>query len=273
MRLSAVSLLAVLAAAPALAQTATPSPDATLWGSVSKGAAGELQLYLGQYPTGQYAAQAKAALAALKTAPASGSKAPAKAAAPAATASAATPPVNLKPGWLVEVRAVHQQPDQQTGQVSVNSPWVPDPVPLSITPMPGPDFDVAKLAAANPGAGSLPAIAGSAKLLVKTAGQWGIGTDVKWTKTGPCTVTMDVQGNRVIDSTTDQAKWMPGSGDSSFSAAVSLTPGTYDVAWTMVCQSNSSLPSQDAALSVLLAPPGGALATPTSGEFVYQPNK
>jgi hypothetical protein len=56
MRLSAISFLAVLAAAPALAQAAAPSPDATLWGSVSKGAAGELQLYLGQYPTGQYAA-------------------------------------------------------------------------------------------------------------------------------------------------------------------------------------------------------------------------
>lgn len=262
MRLSAVSFLAVLAAAPALAQTA--SPDATLWGSASKGAAGELQLYLGQYPTGQYAAQAKAALAALNAPPTAGSK---------ATASTATTSANLKPGWLVEVRAIHQQPDQQTGQVTVTSPWVPDPVPLSITPLQGPDFDVAKLAAANPGAGTLPAIAGSAKLLVQQAGQWGIGTDIKWTKLGPCTVTVSVQGNQVINSTTAQANYAPGDGNSSYSAAVSLTPGTYDVAWTMVCQPNSTLPGQDAALSVLVAPPGGALAAPTPGEFVYQPTK
>lgn len=268
MRLSAVSFLAGLAAAPALAQAATPSPDATLWGSVSKGAAGEMQLYLGQYPTGQYAAQAKAALAALNASPAAGSKAPTD---PAASASTATTPANLKPGWLVEVRAIHQQPDQQTGQVSVTSPWVPDPVPLSITPLPGPDFDVAKLAAANPGAGSLPAIAGSAKLLVQKAGQWGIGTDIKWTKIGPCTVTVTVQGNQVINSTTAQANYAPGDGNSSYSAAVSLTPGTYNVAWTMVCQPNSTLPGQDAALSILLAPPDGALAAPTPGEFVYQP--
>jgi hypothetical protein len=272
MRLSAVSFLAVLAAAPALAQAATPSPDATLWGSASKGAAGELQLYLAQFPAGQYAGEAKAALAALNASPAAGG-ASANVAAPAAATSAATTPANLKPGWLVEVRAIHQQPDQQTGQVTVTSPWVPDPVPLSITPLQGPDFDVAKLAAANPGAGSLPAIAGSAKLLVQQAGQWGIGTDIKWTKLGPCTVTVTVQGNQVINSTTAQANYAPGDGNSSYSAAVSLTPGTYDVAWTMVCQPNSTLPGQDAALSILVAPPGGALAAPTPGEFVYQPTK
>lgn len=132
--------------------------------------------------------------------------------------------------------------------------------------------DVAKLAAATPGAGSLPAIAGSAKFLVKEAGQWGIGADVKWTKLGPCTVTVSVQGNQVINSTTRQANYAPGDGNSAYSAAVSLTPGTYNVAWTLVCQTNSTLLGQDAALSVLVAPPGGALAAPTPGEFVYQPN-
>ena len=275
MRLSSISALAVLVAAPAFAQSAAPSPDAVLWASASKGAAGELQLYLGQYPHGQFASHAKAALAALDASPAA-SPAPATKAAPSSAASkppkptpspVVSKPANLKPGWLVEVRATHQQANSN-GQT-----WVPDPVPLSLKPQPGPVFNVADLARNNPGAGPLPALAGSAKWLVKKAGQWGIGTDIKWHNTGPCTATVTVQGNRVIKSTTNQVSYAPGSGDTSFSAALSLTPGVYDVAWTLVCQPNSTLPGKDATLSLLVAPPQGALAVPTAGAFDYQPNK
>lgn len=269
MRLSSISALAVLVAAPAFAQSAAPSPDAALWASASKGAAGELQLYLGQYPHGQFVSQATAALAALNAGPAA-SPAPAKAASkpPKPTPNpAVSKPANLKPGWLVEVRATHQQADS-SGQT-----WLPDPVALSLKPQPGPVFNVADLARGIPGAGTLPAIAGSAKWLVKKAGQWGIGTDIKWHNTGPCTATVTVQGNRVIKSTTNQVSYAPGSGDTSFSAALSLTPGVYDVAWTLVCQPNSTLPGKDATLSLLVAPPQGALAAPTAGAFDYQPNK
>ena len=275
MRLSSISALAVLIAAPAFAQSAAPSPDAALWTSASKGAAGELQLYLGQYPHGQFAGQAKAALAALDVRPAA-SPAPATKGASSSAASkppkptpspVVSKPANLKPGWLVEVRATHQQANS-SGQT-----WVPDPVALSIKPQPGPVFNVADLARNIPSAGPLPAIAGSAKWLVKKAGQWGIGTDIKWHNTGPCKATVTVQGNRVIKSTTNQASYAPGSGDTSFSAALSLTPGIYDVAWTLVCQPGSYLPGKDATLSLLIAPPQGALANPASGAFGYQSNK
>jgi hypothetical protein len=269
MRLSSASIfaLAALVAAPALAQTA--SPDATLWDSASKGAAGELQLYLGQYPSGQFAAQAKAALAALNAAPAAGTT-------PANTAAAVSAPSTapgLKAGWLVEVRATHQQPDSN-GQISSLTPWVPDPIALSIRPLQGPDFDIAKLAQDNPAAGILPAAAGSAKFLVQQAGQWGIGADIKWTKTGPCTVTVNVQGNQVINSTTNQVNYFPGSGDASYSDALSLTPGTYDVAWTLVCQhvNGDNFPDADVELSMRVAPPDGALSAPAPGQFVYQPS-
>ena len=275
MRLSSISALAVLIAAPAFAQSAAPSPDAALWTSASKGAAGELQLYLGQYPHGQFAGQAKAALAALDVRPAA-SPAPATKGASSSAASkppkptpspVVSKPANLKPGWLVEVRATHQQANS-SGQT-----WVPDPVALSIKPQPGPVFNVADLARNIPSAGPLPAIAGSAKWLVKKAGQWGIGTDIKWHNTGPCKATVTVQGNRVIKSTTNQVSYAPGSGDTSFSAALSLTPGLYDVAWTLVCQPGSYLPGKDATLSLLIAPPQGALANPPSGAFGYQSNK
>lgn len=281
MRLSSISTLAVLVAAPAFAQSAAPSPDAVLWASASKGAAGELQLYLGQYPHGQFASQAKAALAALnghptaspaspsttKAVPSSGASKPPK----PAPSPAVSKPTNLKPGWLVEVRATHRQ------ATSSGQNWVPDPVALALKPQPGPVFNIADLARNIPGAGPLPAIAGSAKWLVKQAGQWGIGTDIKWHNTGPCTATVTVQGNRVIKSTTNQASYAPGSGDTSFSAALSLTPGVYDVAWSLVCQPNGTLggnlPGKDATLSLLVAPPQGALANPAPGEFVYQPTK
>ena len=275
MRLSSISALAVLIAAPAFAQSAAPSPDAALWTSASKGAAGELQLYLGQYPHGQFASQATAALAALNASPAASPASATKAVPSSAASKPPTPtpssvvskPANLKPGWLVEVRATHQQANS-SGQT-----WLPDPVALSIKPQPGPVFNIADLARNIPAAGQLPAIAGSAKWLVKKAGQWGIGTDIKWHNTGPCKATVTVQGNRVIKSTTNQASYAPGSGDTSFSAALSLTPGIYDVAWTLVCQPNSNLPGKDATLSLLVAPPQGALAAPTPGAFGYQPNK
>ncbi len=276
MRLSSISALAVLIAAPAFAQSAAPSPDAALWASASKGAAGELQLYLGQYPHGQFVSHAKAALAALNSRPAA-SPAPGSEKASLSPATSKPPKpapspaisklANLKPGWLVEVRATHQQANS-SGQT-----WLPDPVALSIKPQPGPVFNIADLARNIPAAGQLPAIAGSAKWLVKKAGQWGIGTDIKWHNTGPCKATVTVQGNRVIKSITNQASYAPGSGDTSFSAALSLTPGVYGVAWTLVCQPNSNLPGKDATLSLLVAPPQGALANPTPGEFVYQPNK
>lgn len=277
MRLSSISALAVLIAAPAFAQSAAPSPDAALWASASKGAAGELQLYLGQYPHGQFAGQAKAALAALNGRLAA-SPAPTPTAKAVPSSAASKPPkpapspvvsksANLKPGWLVEVRATHQQANS-SGQT-----WVPDSVPLSLKPQPGPVFNVADLARNIPGAGPLPAIAGSAKWLIKKAGQWGIGTDIKWHNIGPCKTTVAVQGNRVIKSTTNQVNYRPGSGDTSFSAALSLTPGVYDVAWTLVCRPGSYLPGKDATLSLLVAPPQGALAAPTPGAFVYQPNK
>ncbi|MDD2859672.1 MAG: hypothetical protein PHI71_01215 [Acidiphilium sp.] len=267
MRLSSISLLAVLIAVPAFAQSAAPSPDATLWASASKSAAGALQLYLGQYPHGQFAGQAKAALAALNAGPAA-SPAPATKTAPS---PAVSKPANLKPGWLVEVRVMHRQ------ATSSGHTWLPDPVALALKPQPGPVFNVADLARGIPGAGPLPAIAGSAKWLVKKAGQWGIGTDIKWHNTGPCTATVTVQGNRVIKSTTNQVSYAPGSGDTSFSAALSLTPGVYDVAWALICQPNGTLggnlPGKDATLSLLVAPPQGALAAPAPGAFVYQPNK
>lgn len=273
MRLSSISAVAVFVAAPAFAQSATPSPDAAMWASASKGAAQELQLYLGQYPHGRFADQARAALAALNGRPAI-LPAPTAGAAPSSATSkpskpapspAVSKPANLKPGWLVEVRATHQQ------ATSSGQTWRPDPVALSLKPQPGPVFNIATLAQGIPGAGTLPAIAGSARWLVKKAGQWGIGTDIKWHNTGPCTATVTVQGNRVIKSTTNQASYAPGSGDTSFSAALSLTPGVYNVAWTLVCQPTSSyLPGKDATLSLLVAPPQGALEAPTAGEFVYQ---
>ena len=279
MRLSSISALAVLIAAPAFAQSAAPSPDAALWASASKGAAGELQLYLGQYPHGQFASQAKAALAALNASPAASSAPAAKKTSLSSAASkppkpAPSPTVsksaNLKPGWLVEVRATHRQ------ATSSGHTWLPDPVALALKPQPGPVFNVADLARGIPGAGPLPAIAGSAKWLVKKAGQWGIGTDIKRHNTGLCKVTVTVQGNRVIKSKT-KATYGPSSGETSFSAALSLTPGVYDVAWSLVCQPNGTLggnlPGKDATLSFLIAPPHGALANPTAGAFVYQPNK
>ena len=278
MRLCSISAVAVFVAAPAFAQSAAPSPDAALWASAAKGAAGELQLYLGQYPHGQFAGQAKAALTALNGRPAALPAPTARAAPSSATSKPSKPapsptvskPANLKPGWLVEVRATHQQ------ATSSGQTWLPDPVALSLKPQPGPVFNIATLAQGIPGAGTLPAIAGSAKWLVRKAGQWGIGTDIKWHNTGFCTATVTVQGNRVIKSKTP-ATYGASSGETSFSAALSLTPGVYNVAWTLVCQPQGTLggdlPGKDATLSLLVAPPQGALAAPTTGEFVYQPNK
>ena len=273
--LSMSALLIAAAASPSLAQTL--SPDATLWGSASKGAAGELQLYLGQYPTGGHAAQAKAALAALNAAPAAGGEAPATASPPAAQPPAlAAPPANLAPGWLVEVRAMHNmaldQDSQDSSGTSQSNSWQPDPVALSIKSEPGPDFDIAKLAAAVPGAGTLPAIAGSGKLVIKQAGQWGLGMRVQWTMIGPCHISFSVQGNKVIDTDTNQNTW-GGKGDNTFSNVLALTPGVYDVAWTLACQpAAQSQINPDAIATIMIAQPGQALEVPNAGMILHLPN-
>lgn len=264
MRLSSLSALAVLAAVPAFAQSA-PSPDATLWASASKGAAGDLQHYLRQYPTGHFASQAKAALAALSGSPSA--PVPAHSAA-SAVATAPKPPVNLTPGWLVETRAM-QAPENSSDPTT---PWIPSPVALAISPRLGPSFDIKNITASQPGAGPLPAIAGSAQMVVNQAGQWGLGAEVKWTKTGPCTVTLSVQGNQILNATTQQANYFAGSGDTTFSAAASLAPGKYDVAWTLVCQRAEGSISPDATLTLLVAPPGGVLSKPANGVFMHPPH-
>ena len=263
-------LLAAAPLLPAFAQSAPASPDATLWGSTSKGAAGELQLYLGQYPNGQFASQAKAALAALAAPGAAAAAAPV----PAAQTTQA-PPANLVPGWMIEIRAMHKTGQQGSDQSilsstpQANGAWQPDPVALAIQPAPGPDFDVAHLSAAVQGAGALPALAGSAKLKITQAGQWGIGARVQWQTIGPCELTVRVEGNLVVDTSTGQDTW-GGTGDSTFSNAVSLTPGLYDVAWTLVCQpAQQSQMNPDALITLLVAPPGGALEVPPAGTFLH----
>jgi hypothetical protein len=265
-------LLAATPIFPAFAQSAPASPDATLWGSASKGAAGELQLYLGQYPNGQFSGQAKAALAALAAPGTAAAVAPAPAAAAQATQA---PPANLVPGWMIEVRAMHNTGQQSSDQSllsntpQANGAWQPDPVALSIQPAPGPDFDVAHLSAAVQGAGALPALAGTAKLAIKQGGQWGIGARVQWKTIGPCELTLRVEGNLVVDTSTGQDTW-GGTGDSTFSNAVSLTPGLYDVAWTLVCQpAQQHQLSPDALITLLVAPPGGALEVPPAGTFLH----
>lgn len=260
---------------PAFAQSAPASPDATLWGSASKGAAGELQLYLGQYPNGQFAGQAKAALAALAAPGTAAAATPAPVAAAQATQA---PPANLVPGWMIEVRAMHNTGQQGSDQSllsstpQANGSWQPDPVALAIQPAPGPDFDVAHLSAAVQGAGALPALAGSAKLKITQAGQWGIGARVQWKTIGPCELTVRVQGNLVVDTSTGQDTW-GGTGDSTFSNVVALTPGLYDVAWTLVCQpAQQRQLNPDALVTILLAAPGGALSVPAPGTFLRPPH-
>jgi hypothetical protein len=181
--------------------------------------------------------------------------------------NAAMVPSNLSAGWLVETRAL-QAPQNVNDPFA---PWTPGPVPLAISPRPGPDFDIKKISASVSGAGVLPAIAGSAQMVVDQAGQWGLGAEVKWTKTGPCAVTLSIEGNQILNTSTQQANYVAGSGDSTFSAAASLSPGRYNVSWTLVCQQAQGGISPDASLTLLLARPGGALANPTEGVFMHQP--
>lgn len=267
MKRSSVCLAVIAIAFAAQAFAADPSPEPALWSSASKGAAAWLQTYLRQYPEGQFARQARAALDAL------GGSASPMAATPKAGAQA-LPDRLLKPGWIIEVRAMHQS-GQPTGGSWINlSPWEPDPSPLAIHPMPGPRFDLGSLSRGIRGAGRLPAIGGQASWVVRQRGRWSIGARLACSKIASATFVLRVQGNRLIDRTIGAQTGPPLTTEEVASATADLEPGTYAVAWTLLPQpvgpAYGSPPGGDAEVEILVGRPGEALAAPEPGDFVYE---
>ncbi|WP_178086929.1 hypothetical protein [Methylacidimicrobium tartarophylax] len=247
---------------PSAAQAEDPQ-EAALWQSASQGAVSQLQIYLRQYPGGAHATAARSALVPLQASQSS------------ATPQASTPMQARQParqaGWMIEVRAYHQQ-QQDPLTPAPYAPWVVDPAALALRPMPGPRFDLRAIGRSVRGAGAMPAVAGSAKWAVRQAGRSSIGARCRWNRTFVVSFSLRVNGNRILDRSVGQVG-LPSSGEETFGATVELEPGVYDVAWTFEAQppwATYAISDEDASLEILTGAPGEALAAPTPGEFFHQ---